>query len=400
MLVSEPRAGRTPLHEMAIRGEAPTVLLMATETDSEWTGSSARSGGGGSGDSFTSSSASEGTKTGDRGVGSSDDASSGRGKDSGRPARPVSPSSSTTAASLNMVVDADVGSGSAVNASPAAGVPGEEAGVSAPTSSLVRSPLPLSSFAPPSLADTEELRDHRRRQSGDAAAAGGGDEEPLGGGAAKGGDGSAALAINVSSSGRRTSRRASAARSRGGRATSVVQLESGKGGRRSGEMSIAEEEPASLRNAGSAGEADDDSARLGGSEATDEGSGWGGLLDVNVRCGVSGNCPIHEAAASGSVGAVLSLLDLGADMSIVNGCGDTALHVSFVGNGKGLRTVCCSGCFCLSLDSFSALTSRIQPVERADSDRSVVGQNGGTRTRPPNQIYREASKMHRTVCTS
>ncbi|CAN0535272.1 unnamed protein product, partial [Ectocarpus sp. 8 AP-2014] len=41
-----------------------------------------------------------------------------------------------------------------------------------------------------------------------------------------------------------------------------------------------------------------------------------------------GNCPLHEAAASGKVGAVLSLLDLGADVSVANGCGDTALHVS------------------------------------------------------------------------
>lgn len=57
-------------------------------------------------------------------------------------------------------------------------------------------------------------------------------------------------------------------------------------------------------------------------------SEWAGLLDVNIRCAGSRSCPLHEAAASGSVGAVLSLLDLGADVSITNGCGDTALHVS------------------------------------------------------------------------
>ncbi|CAM9488276.1 unnamed protein product, partial [Hapterophycus canaliculatus] len=57
-------------------------------------------------------------------------------------------------------------------------------------------------------------------------------------------------------------------------------------------------------------------------------SGWEGLLEVDLRCSGSGNCPLHDAAASGSVGAVLSLLDLGADIAITNGRGDTALHVA------------------------------------------------------------------------
>lgn len=60
----------------------------------------------------------------------------------------------------------------------------------------------------------------------------------------------------------------------------------------------------------------------------DGASAWGGLLEVDIPCVGSGSYPLHEAAVSGSVGAVLSLLDLGADMSVVNACGDTPLHVS------------------------------------------------------------------------
>lgn len=59
-------------------------------------------------------------------------------------------------------------------------------------------------------------------------------------------------------------------------------------------------------------------------------SAWGGLLEVDIPCAGSGDYPLHEAAASGSVGAVLSLLDLGANVSAVNACGDTPLHVCMV----------------------------------------------------------------------
>lgn len=365
MFSLERRGGRTPLHDMAIRGEAPTVLLLATETGSDGTGSSVRSGGaggdsitlgtssGGSGSgSSTSSSGSEGTKTEDSSGGSSDDVSSGGEQDGdgdrggGGPARPPSSSSSTTAASasLNIVVDADADAGAeraAAYTRPVDGAAGGEAGSGAPAPSAVRSPLPLSSFAAPSLADTEEVHDHRRHQPR-GAAGGGGDEGPPGAKAAKEGDASAALAINVNGVDPRLSRRASTNRSRGGRAASVVQLEGGRDGRGS-RMSIADEQSAP-NGVNSAREADDDisemvgggggvaansGARLGESEEGNEASGWGGLLDVDVRCAGSGNCPLHEAAASGSVGAVLSLLDLGADASIANGCGNTALHVSF-----------------------------------------------------------------------
>lgn len=345
---------------MAIRGEAPTVLLLATETDSEWTGSSARSGGVGSGS--TSLATSSGVGCGDSNAsssgsgGSSDDGDADRG--GGRSTQPPSASSSTTAASLNIVVDtkadadadagadaerarsgittrASVGNAGAAGGSLVFGAAGEEAGAGECAPSLVRSPLPLSSFAAPSLADTKDFRDHRRHKSGDTAA-GGGDEGPPGLGAEREGDVSAPLAIGVNSGDRRLSRRASAVHTRGGRSASVVQLEVGKGGRKS----IAEEQPADNNNApnGANRKADDDSdekvsggaadsARLGGSEGGDDLSGWGGILDADVRCAGSGNCPLHEAAASGSVGAVLSLLDLGADVSIVNGHGDTALHV-------------------------------------------------------------------------
>lgn len=365
---------------MAIRGQAPTVLLLATETDSEWTGSSGRGGGVGGGDtsldtssgvgsaggrdSNTSSSGSEGSEIGARSGGRSDDVGSEgeKGVDGdrggGRPARPSSSSSSTAAASLNIVVDIDAGaaaragSGSVTRASvgnaratdrgPVVGAP-DEARPRARAPSAVRSPLPPSSFAAPSLADTEELHDHRRHQSGDAATGGGDDVQP-GGGAAKEGDASAAFATNANSSDPRLSRRASTTRSRGGRTAAAVQPERGRSGGSRG-VSITNEQPDGSKNApddaNSTSEADDDSngtfsdggggadsTRLGGSEEGDEVSGWGGLLDVDVRCSGSGNCPLHEAAASGSVGAVLSLLDLGADVSIVNGCGDTALHVS------------------------------------------------------------------------
>eukprot|EP00903_Cladosiphon_okamuranus_P012766 g11934.t1 len=354
-LCDQDAGGRTPLHEMAIRGEAPTVLLLATETDSEWTGSSVRSGGAGNGNislgtsncgdgggSNASSSGSEGIKTGDHNGGSSDDVSShgeegGVGdRGGGGSARPLSSSFSTTAASLNLAVDAEAGAEhAAADTRPIDGAAGEEAGGCAPAPSVVRSPLPLSAFAAPSLADTKELRDHRRHQSRDAAG-GSGDEGPPGGGAAKEGDVSAALAINVNGGDPRSSRSTSTTRSRGGRAASTVQEGNGRGSRKS----VVDDQSAP-NGAHGTDEADDDSdvkvsggcsaadsARLGGSEEEDEVSGWGGLLDVNVRCAGSGNCPLHEAAASGSVGAVLSLLDLGADASIVNCNGDTALHVA------------------------------------------------------------------------
>ena len=83
-------------------------------------------------------------------------------------------------------------------------------------------------------------------------------------------------------------------------------------------------------NSRPAGDSNSGNDGRGGSHRTGDSwtSEWGDLLDVNIRCAGSGSCPLHEAAASGSIGAVLSLLDLGADVSIANGCGDTALHVS------------------------------------------------------------------------
>ncbi|CAM9488020.1 unnamed protein product [Ectocarpus sp. 4 AP-2014] len=316
--------GRTPLHEMAARGEAPTVLLLATEADSEWTNggsggegtesgnasldtrsddaSSAPGAGGGggndssSGDDFSSSCVTAASSV------VVDDQAGGVGGDHG--ARKGSGSSIPVSGGDTGVADGNAGD-SAKRMSDIAAVVSAAAAPDTPAPSSVRSPLPLSAFAAPSLADTEELRDLRHHYH-DVTNAASRVERPEGVAIDTARAGSTSTTTNVNSR------------------SSLARKASSSGDTRD-----------TARSGGNhsyyGGDDHDDSS---GSEVRSEGeegdnpSGWGGLLEVDMRCSGSGNCPLHEAAASGKVGAVLSLLDLGADVSVANGCGDTALHVA------------------------------------------------------------------------
>lgn len=368
------RDGRTPLHEMAIRGEAPTVLLLATEAGSEWGGGSCSAGdigtrisndtGGGGGSSLGTSTNDQTSASGGarRSKASNDEATTtgtGVGLDDGDSdehergggAR-LSSSSCTTAASLNIVVDEGSSASGGVRAGRPSAARASSVGggsssatrnsrssddsLNAPIPCAVRSPVPLSNFAAPSLADTDSFYDHyTHRQSDNAATA-----DAVAGNALEEGEASGAAAVEAleytntsiekagtsmnSSTHLRGSRDAAAA-AVAASATTTPQ----KCGRR-GSVGVG---VSSNNNGGS--EADDSSGRVcrkEGGRSRREGeqkvSGWEGLLEVHVPCIGSGNCPLHEAAASGSVGAVLSLLDLGANVNMVNGSGDTALHVS------------------------------------------------------------------------
>lgn len=319
---------------MAARGEAPTVLLLATEADSEWTNGGSGGAGTRSGNSSLDTrsdarSDDASSAPGGSGDGGDDDNSSADngGNDS---------SSCVTAASSAVVddhaggeegdVNARKGSGSSIRVSGGGpGVADEKAGYGvkrmsdnaaitsaavaaaapgAPAPSSVRSPLPLSGFAAPSLADTEELRDLRQHHQ-DVTSAASKAERPEGAAIDTGRAGSTSTSTNGNS-----------------RSSPVRKASS------SGDTAHSHGNDTDY-----SGDDHDDSVsrevRSEGEEGDDP-SGWGGLLEVDVRCSGSGNCPLHEAAASGRVGAVLSLLDLGADVSMANGCGDTALHVSAI----------------------------------------------------------------------
>ncbi|CAN0143410.1 unnamed protein product [Scytosiphon promiscuus] len=269
--------GRTPLHEMAIRGQVPTVLLLATDADSEWTNTPIDDAGGGG-----------------------DDGNLGASRLS---AGSINPTRSNSVGAVAARMSVDHGTITAD--------PGAAPASCTPAPSSVRHPLPLSAFAPPSLAETRELCDyHAQQRSGPGDNAG-----PAGAGKEGAGGEPAAIGISVNSNIR-----------------TGTGDETGSAG--------------DIKNGGDGGQVDDDRDSLDdgngsssnglsfgsgqGREGNNDGhvSGWEGLLEVNARCSGSGNCPLHEAAASGSVGAVLSLLDLGADLAITNGRGDTALHVA------------------------------------------------------------------------
>ncbi len=314
---------------MATRGEAPTVLLLATEVDSEGAsssapggaldsnGSAATSGGrhseGGPGDGD-----SRDTSSSDNEQSSVADSSSGGGR--GGSAQPSSSSADTTA-SAAIGVDRDAGGGHADSDS-VKGTSVESAGAARRTSARgaagpddlggdsmhtsLRSPLPLSTFAVPSLADTKELDGHSPRRSGDEADRGRKGRAPSGGRGSAEGEASAVLPVSVNGTYRR----------------SLGELGPGD---EAGRNASDTDGSSAAMNSGGGGS---DSTRAGRGEEEDD--GWGGILEVDVRCSGSGNCPLHEAAASGSVGAVLSLLDLGADLSVANSRGDTALHVRLV----------------------------------------------------------------------
>ncbi|CAM9764815.1 unnamed protein product [Ectocarpus fasciculatus] len=313
--------GRTPLHEMAARGEAPTVLLLATEADSEWTNSGSGGVGTGSGNASLDTRSDDASSAPSGGGGGGDDSSSvddgssscvtaassalvddhAGGEDGDGSARKGSGSSIRVSGGGRGDVDEKVGDGVkrmsdiAVIASSAAAA----AAPDTPAPSSVRSPQPLSAFAAPSLADTEELRDLRHHHH-DVTNVASNAQRPEGAAIDTGRAGSTSTSTNINSTSSLVGDTRDTARS-GGNDTDY-------GG--------------------------DDRDDIGGREIRSEGeegddpSGWGGLLEVDVRCSGSGNCPLHEAAASGRVGAVLSLLDLGADVSVANGCGDTALHVA------------------------------------------------------------------------
>lgn len=371
---------------MAIRGEAPTVLLLATEADSEWGSGSAgdtdtrasNSTGGDGGTSLcTSTNDQSSARRGARRSKASDDGTSDTGQGFGRDhngsdhqeegargARLPS-SSSTAAAPLDIVVDEGVieqnggvraGSSSAARTSSVGGEGSSaarksrryDADLDAPAPSCVRTPLPLSNFAAPSLVDTDDFYDRQRyRQSENPATAvavagiaveeGAAATEP---GATEGlGSTSATvskLRANRSSSAHSRDSRDEAADAAAAAVAGVAAAPrkgwTGGSVRDSAGSISTVQDGGAINNGGS--ETDDSSGRVsrkqGSSSIRGEGektSGWEGLLEVNVRCSESGNYPLHEAAASGSVGAVLSLLDLGASVNMVNGRGDTALHV-------------------------------------------------------------------------
>lgn len=321
------RDGRTPLHEIAAKGQAPTVLLLAAEPDSEL---ASGSGGGGrecsasqSGSasvttetSVLGSSDSNSASTGIAGGGdklSGDDSESGGGVDGGAVV-PALPSSLPSASRAAAPATADNGIGDSMNAADAvsttvdgastdiesarkANVDNADAAISTPTPAalpLIRIPHPLSDFAAPSLADTDE--DHEVSAFADDV----GQVQHVPGDS-----------ISPKSPGNHPNKN-----TRG----SFVAAEGGPWG--------PHENDTSLIHGSSSGNGSPDTTGQDNGVEEEEASAWGGLLAVDVHCLESVNCPLHEAAASGSVGAVLSLLDLGADVAAVNGRGDTALHVS------------------------------------------------------------------------
>lgn len=358
---------------MAIRGEAPTVLLLATEADSEWASGGGGGGGGtgtGTGTSTSTNDPSSGKGAGG-GSGHVDDRSSDE-QEGGRGAC-LSSSSSATAASLDAVLDVGASGGARAAGTSSVGGDGaaaaNDAGTGTPAPSSVRSPLPLSTFAAPSLADTDDPRDHHRRRNhldNAATAAADAGTAVEGGAATEPAVADSLIGTSVVSKKLRAGRNSST-RSRGSRdaaatavAAAAVPLESGRGGsfaaggcRSNSSGSINEHhrdssakhnlpDGGTINNGGSGSETDYGSGGngvcsseggggiRGAREGEDNASGWEGLLEVHVRCAGSGNCPLHEAAASGSVGAVLSLLDLGADVDVANGWGDSALHVGVI----------------------------------------------------------------------
>ncbi|CAM9640707.1 unnamed protein product, partial [Ectocarpus sp. 12 AP-2014] len=316
--------GRTPLHEMAARGEAPTVLLLATEADSEWTDGSSGGAGTGSGNASLDTRSDDASSAPGAGGGGGDDSSSGDdissscvsaassaviddqvggvGGDNG--AREGSGSSIPVSGGDTGVADGKAGDG-AKRMSDVAAVASAAAAPDTPAPSSVRSPLPLSAFAAPSLADTEDFRDLRHHHH-DVTNAAGKAERPEGVAIDTGRAGSTSTSTNVNG-------RSSLARKA---SSSGDTRDTARSGGNHSDYGGDDHDDSSGREVRREGEEGDDP------------SGWGGLLEVDVRCSGSGNCPLHEAAASGKVGAVLSLLDLGADVSVANGCGDTALHVA------------------------------------------------------------------------
>lgn len=295
---------------MAIRGQAPTVLLLVSEPMSELGSGNGGAVFQGKSDSIkknikpTEDSGENNISGGEDSRGNLDDAdASGDGdgvcEDSGSGGRP----NGGTAAPLSSVsASAPTIEPNAAGAAPTAGgsvttaettgkaSTGKDKGT-APypePSSLIRFPHHQSQFCVPSLADIDEFSEGSNADS-------------------------RGVAINVSSN--------SSLSGQGGGTT-----------RESVHRSFAVSEGHTWDSKehtrdGISG----DRSKLRGQESNerkeDGASAWEGLLDVNVCCLGSGNYPLHEAAASGSVGAVLSLSDLGANMSVVNGCGDTALHV-------------------------------------------------------------------------
>lgn len=304
---------------MAARGQAPTVLLLAAEPESDASGSlgaASLSPVESPGDSAGGSKGATASGLGDDdpgevGLTSSDEpngddsavaplseqqdaatpsptaaASSGEGAATSAAASPTNSEGARQAAASSsgegVIAGDDADAGTAVTTmTPAPPVP----------VSRIRSPLPLSAFPAPSLADTDELYD---------------------------GSPPSALVPATDAADSRESRKSEEYPHRG----SESGLESPATGR--GDSS----EPTEARHDGIAPAPDASGGRKDSGGGGDGASSWGGLLDVNIFCSGSGNCPLHEAAGSGSVGAVLSLLDLGADVSAMNARGDTALHVS------------------------------------------------------------------------
>lgn len=415
---------------MAIRGKCPTVLLLATEVESEWasgsagdtdtrTSSSTRGGrsmsldtttnnqGLASGDARRSQASDDGAAAAGKGVDNNDNG--GEDQEGGRGAR-LSSSSATEVASLNIVEDesASTGGGNSAGISSAARTSsvggegssdvrksrGDNAGPDAPAPSSLRSPPPLSKFAAPSLADTDDFHYHHSHSHSDNAAT----ADPVAGNALEKGAVTEDAATDDLSSDTNASinrvgaSRASNTRSRGSRdaATAVVETVGAAAGphknRRRGSVGagVSNNSPTDggpINNGGS--ETDDSGGRVchqegGGArgEGEEKVSGWEGLLEVNVRCTGSGNCPLHEAAASGSVGAVLSLLDLGANVNMVNGHGDTALHVGVMTSDAApqrvglnrttllvvrllMRLICAEACRCNSSSDLPYITHRL-----------------------------------------
>lgn len=447
------RAGRTPLHEMAARGHAPTVLLLAAEPESDIASSTgggrtldgypsgedgagcggAGDVGGGVGMSAASSSSpsgigpvgGEGSHDGENDLiaDSRDDDTDAGGEASGG-----DDGLGASDAGVERATTAECAPGPNVEDNKAKRCGGDGRGGDAVVStasvhSLIRYPRPLSEIPAPSLADTPERQycspKDRPDNSGDRAgeavtevlhdsndcsfSGGGGGIADVGltsdaietstlearprGSCSNSSDGrnsrrrqslrrnslqlpTKRTSLKSRSSYSRSSvRRSSVSRSSHGRRASFVSATSGdawgsvadstnnaaerhdkvtrRGGSiddchgriasdTTGDRRNSDDKPVTTVTGGGSGDGDRndgdwDTPHHGDEENTiyDEGSAWGGLLDVDVRCSGSGSCPLHEAAASGSVGAVLSLVDLGADVLMANYRGDTALHVSY-----------------------------------------------------------------------
>lgn len=305
--ISTGRDGRTPLHEMAARGEAPTVLLLAAEPDDEITSSSG--GGAGDDDSAVGDSgvlgrdgdSGAGTGSGSNSNGSIDDTDSssiggGSGDDHDTFNEPdgvaaTLGSSSPLPSSVDVAVSPPSPAAEPTGAGVAEGVATDTPSTLGPVVAqaalcLIRSPRPLSAFAAPSLSDTDDEHSTHTETQGQASDMAGANQPRHG------------PSNHFLKNGEATDE-----------ITAVPDPDE------NGDALVG----STPRERGSRGM---------NRSTEDEASAWKDLLDVNVRCSVSGNCPLHEAAASGSVGAVLSLLYLGADTSITNACGDTALHVS------------------------------------------------------------------------